>query len=76
MIICVGKKNDSINQYCVSCTMIKVKLYFKYVNLGTQGCGKTLLIKKLAANDSPDSVSKHAASVPTTGKNKINFFRY
>ena len=54
--------------------MIKVKLYFKYVNLGTQGCGKTLLIKKLAANDSPDSVSKHAASVPTTGKNKIIFF--
>ena len=74
MIICVGKKNDSINPYCVSCTMIKVKLYI-YVNIGTQGCGKTLLIKKLAANDSPDSVSKHAASVPTTGKIKIIFFR-
>ena len=35
---------------------------------GSQGCGKTLLIKSLAANAEPGSVTKHAASVPTTGQ--------
>merc|ERR1712045_303034 len=39
--------------------------------VGSQGCGKTLLIKSLAANAEPGSVTKHAASVPTTGSNIV-----
>ena len=40
--------------------------------LGTSGCGKSLLIKSLAANAEPGTVTKHAASVPTTGSNIVN----
>ena len=43
--------------------------------VGTGGCGKTLLLKALAANSDPGSVSKHVATVPTTGSNIINIQR-
>ena len=39
---------------------------------GTPGCGKTLLLKSLAANGTPGSVKKHSASVPTTGQSSVS----
>ena len=38
---------------------------------GTPGCGKTLLLKSLAANGTPGSIKKHSASVPTTGQSPV-----
>ena len=43
--------------------------------VGTGGCGKTLLLKALAANSDPGSVSKHVATVPTTGSNIVKITR-
>ena len=43
--------------------------------VGTGGCGKTLLVKALAANGDPGSVTKHVATVPTTGSNIVNIQR-
>ena len=47
MIICVGEFKEYFLMKCY------YNLY-----LGTQGCGKTLLIKALAANDAPGSITK------------------
>ena len=43
--------------------------------VGTGGSGKTLLLKALAANNDPGSVSKHVATVPTTGSNIVKITR-
>ena len=43
--------------------------------VGTGGSGKTLLLKVLSANSDPGSVSKHVATVPTTGSNIVKIQR-
>ena len=43
--------------------------------VGTGGCGKTLLLKALSVNGDPGSVSKHVATVPTTGSNIVKIQR-
>ena len=47
MIICVGEFKEYFLMKC-----------HNTIYLGTQGCGKTLLIKALAANDAPGSITK------------------
>ena len=59
MIICVG---GSPVVWLISITNLICCV------TGSPGCGKTLLLKSLAANGQPGSVKKYTASVPTTGQ--------